>query len=59
MLRHAFDLARAKVHRRVEASAAEAVLEIQAQAKAAMAFINRRAGQRMRRLEERLPYGVV
>ena len=59
MIRHAFDLARSKVHRRVDAAAAEAVLEIQAQAKAARAFINRRAGQRMRRLEERLPYGVV
>ena len=59
MIRHAFDLARSKVHRRVDAAAAEAVLEIQAQAKAARAFINRRAGQRMRRLEERIPYGVV
>ena len=59
MIRHAFELARAKVHRRVESSAAEAVLEIQAQAKVARAFINRRAGQRMRRLEERLPYGVA
>lgn len=58
MIRHAFELARAKVHRRVEAVAAEAVLEIRAQAKAARAFINRRAGQRMRRLEERLPSGV-
>jgi len=59
VIRHAFDLARAKVHRRGEASASEAVLEIQAQAKAARAFINRRAGQRIRRLEERLPYGVA
>jgi len=25
----------------------------------ARAFINRRAGQRIRRLEERLPYGVA
>jgi len=38
VIRHAFDLARAK---------------------AARAFINRRAGQRIRRLEERLPYGVA
>lgn len=59
MIRHAYDLARAQVHRRVDAAASEAVLEIQAQAKAARAFINRRAGQRMRRLEERLPYGVA
>ena len=59
MLRHADDLARAQVHRRVDAAASEAVLEIQAQAKAARAFINRRAGQRIRRLEERLPYGVA
>jgi hypothetical protein len=59
VIRHAFDLARAKVHRRVDAAAAEAVLEIQAQAKAARAFVNRRAGQRIRRLEERLPYGVA
>ena len=43
----------------MDAAAAEAVLEIQAQAKAARAFINRRAGQRIRRLEERLPYGVA
>lgn len=59
MIRHAYDLSRAKVHRRVDAAAAEAVLEIQAQAKAARAFINRRSGQRIRRLEERLPYGVA
>ena len=59
VIRHAYDLARAQVHRRVDAAASEAVLEIQAQAKAARAFINRRAKQRIRRLEERLSYGVV
>lgn len=52
-----FELRRVRRHARVDELADQAVADIQAEARAARAWINRRAGQRLRRMDERLKEG--
>lgn len=49
-----YELSRARRHARVDQAGDAVILEILAQAKAARAWVNRRVGQRLRRIEERL-----
>lgn len=45
---------RARRHARVDEMAGDMIIEIRAMAKAARADVNRRAGQRLRRIEENM-----
>ncbi len=58
-VRDEYEVARAVVHRRVDENADAAIRDVQVQARAAKAEINRRAGQRVRRMAERLQGAVV